>query len=527
MSVELTTLGEYARVQGGYAYKSKDFSESGTCPVLKIKNVRFGNVDYAEASYISEEVAKKTIDWKTKEGDILISMTGSGPNAPQSLVGRVARVWENEPESWVNQRVGRIVLKEERLIHPDFLFYLLSSPRSQDYLVSNSSGSANQANISGKVIESLPCPKVDYDQSAEIAKILRELDKKIRINRQTNQTLEQIAQAIFKSWFVDFEPVKAKIQAKQFLSPSLSQEQRAQAIERAAMCAISGQSLEELEKLSPETQQQLKTTAALFPDALVESELGEVPEGWGVIRFKQIIKKYIDNRGKTPPVVDSGIPLLEVKHLPENSMKPNLNTTKYVDDETYKNWFRAHLEADDIIISTVGTIGRICIVPENVKFTIAQNLLGMRFNKEKASPYFMYYQMDGFRFRHDVDARLIITVQASIKRKDLETIDLLSPPISVQNAFEIFVKSFVKVQQSNQEIQLSKIRDVLLPKLLSGEISPNYTNLLIQYNEIFNQGAPIFGMSEEEALARMREAIKTKQPITETADKNIPDGALL
>ena len=156
MSVELTTLGEYARIQGGYAYKSKDFSGEGSCPVLKIKNVRFGHVDYSEASYVSEDIANETREWKTKEGDILISMTGSGPNAPQSLVGRVARVWADEPEAWINQRVGKIVLKNEGSIHPDFLFYLLSSSASQDYLVSNSSGSANQANISGKIIESLP-----------------------------------------------------------------------------------------------------------------------------------------------------------------------------------------------------------------------------------------------------------------------------------------------------------------------------------------------------------------------------------
>ena len=255
----MTTLGEYARVQGGYAYKSKDFTESGINPVLKIKNIRFGNVDYSESSFISEEIANQTTDWKTKEGDVLISMTGSGPNAPQSLVGRVARVWGNEPEAWINQRVGRLVLKEESSIHPDFIFYLLSSPASQDFLVSNSSGSANQANISGKTIESLPCPKVDYDQSSKIAKILREIDQKIMINRQTNQTLEQIAQALFKSWFIDFEPVKAKIAAKQAGGT-------AEQIERAAMTAISGKTETELDQLSPEQYASLKTSAALFPD---------------------------------------------------------------------------------------------------------------------------------------------------------------------------------------------------------------------------------------------------------------------
>jgi type I restriction enzyme S subunit len=198
--------------------------------------------------------------------------------------------------------------------------------------------------------------------------------------------------------------------------------------------------------------------------------LGEIPEGWEGVGFKDIVSKYIDNRGKTPPITESGIPLLEVKHLPKDSIKPDLNTSKYVDDETFESWFRAHLETDDIMISTVGTIGRICMVPEGEKIAIAQNLLGMRFNREKVSPYYMYYQMDGFRFRNDVDARLIITVQASIKRKDLETIDLLVPPVALQNQFERFVMPFVVMQQSNQDIELAEIRDVLLPKLLSGKL---------------------------------------------------------
>ena len=192
MAFNLTTLSEYAKVQGGFAYKSKDFIEYSENRVLKIKNVRFGTVSYDEPAYISDEIAQSTEAWSTKEGDILISMTGSGPNAPQSLVGRVARVWANEPQSYINQRVGRIQLLEEGKVHPDFLFYLLSLPQSQDFLVSNSSGSANQANISGKIIGLLPCPEVTYEESESIANriisipmhpYLNEVDQELIINR--------------------------------------------------------------------------------------------------------------------------------------------------------------------------------------------------------------------------------------------------------------------------------------------------------------------------------------------------------
>lgn len=207
MGSDWTTLGEYIKVQGGFAYKSQDFLESSPNKVLKIKNVRFGAVDYSETAYISDDLALETSSWSTREGDILISMTGSGPNAPQSLVGRVARVWKDEPKAWINQRVGRVLFKEQNNIHPDFVYYLLTQQSSQEFLVSNSSGSANQANISAKTIERVPCPRIGYQASKKVSEILTSLDETIILNKKINQTLEQMAQAMFKSWFVDFDPI--------------------------------------------------------------------------------------------------------------------------------------------------------------------------------------------------------------------------------------------------------------------------------------------------------------------------------
>lgn len=294
----------------------------------------------------------------------------------------------------------------------------------------------------------------------KIGNILNKIDSKIELNNQINQTLESIAQAIFKSWFIDFEPVRAKIAAKQ----------EGKDPELAAMCAISGKNEAELEQMAEDDFAELQATAALFPDELVESELGEVPKGWEITRFSNIVEKYIDNRGKTPPIQSEGIPLLEVKHLPEFSLNPNLNTDKKVSLETFNTWFRAHLQENDLIMSTVGTIGRLCIVPANRTLAIAQNILGLRFKLNKVTPLFMYYQMNSAKFRNDVDARLVITVQSSIKRKDLETIDLLQPDINIQNIFAEKIKPFVLSQQSDESLKLINIRDALLPKLLSGEL---------------------------------------------------------
>ena len=337
-----------------------------------------------------------------------------------------------------------------------YVYYLLKSIDFHRFNVGTGVPTLNRNHLSSVLVKNL-----GYINEKVIAKILGDLDDKIHLNNQINQTLESIAQALFKSWFIDFDPVRAKIVAKQ----------EGNNPEFAAMCVISGKSEVELQQMAEDDLAELRATAALFPDELVESELGEVPKGWEVTRFSNIVEKYIDNRGKTPPIQSEGIPLLEVKHLPEFSLNPDLNTDKKVSLETFNTWFRAHLQENDLIMSTVGTIGRLCIVPANRTLAIAQNILGLRFKLNKVNPLFMYYQMNSAKFRNDVDARLVITVQSSIKRKDLETIDLLQPDIKIQNIFAEKIKPFVLSQQSDESLKLIDIRDALLPKLLSGEIT--------------------------------------------------------
>ena len=122
------------------------------------------------------------------------------------------------------------------------------------------------------------CPPASEQE--QLVKILSDLDEKIDLNRRINQTLEAMAQAIFKSWFVDFDPVKAKIAAKQEGSDPL----------RAAMSAISGKPDAELDPLPPEQYAQLAATAAVFPDELEVSALGEIPRGWAVKSISDIAR---------------------------------------------------------------------------------------------------------------------------------------------------------------------------------------------------------------------------------------------
>ncbi|EPG4960340.1 MAG: restriction endonuclease subunit S [Citrobacter sp.] len=168
--------------------------------------------------------------------------------------------------------------------------------------------------------------------------------------------------------------------------------------------------------------------------------------------FGDLVEKWIDNRGKTPPLSESGIPLLEVKHLPESNLYPKIVGTKFVDKETYNSWFRAYLEPNDILFSTVGTTARVVMTPPTETVAIAQNILGIRFKKDLVDPWFMFYYMRGKQFQHDIEARLVTTVQASIKRADMVGIPITVPQLDAQKELVHRVINLDHKIQLNQDI---------------------------------------------------------------------------
>jgi type I restriction enzyme S subunit len=147
-----------------------------------------------------------------------------------------------------------------------------------------------------------------------------------------------------------------------------------------------------------------------------------------------VLERTIDNRGKTPPISKVGYPLVEIKHIQSGRLYPVLDDTKFVDQNTWDTWFRGHLQPGDILFSTVGSIARSCIVPDEPKFCIAQNVLAFRVDKSKADPRYIYYAINGGFFLHEVRGRTIETVQKSIKVYDLKTARIPLPALIEQHA---------------------------------------------------------------------------------------------
>ena len=473
---EITTLAEYATIQGGYAYKSTDFLKTGKFKVLKIKNIRFGYIDYSETDFISDQLSKKTEEWKTKPKDILISMTGSGPNAPASLVGRVARVGENEPISFINQRIGRVIVNEK--VDSDYIYYLLSQKSSQEYFVNNSTGSANQVNINGNTILSLEVPCISFEESKKIAQILNAFDDKIQLNTQINQTLEQIAQALFKSWFVDFDPVRAKVQA---LSDGLSLEQA----ELAAMQAISGKTPEKLTVLSqtqPDRYAELAETAKAFPCEMVEVDGVEVPKGWAIKPFGSLLENTIGG--------DWGKEEEDEKHT-ENVFVfrgtdlPNIQTNEFeAIPKRYiaKNKLKSRkAKYGDIIIEVSGgsknqPTGRSLLITKNLLCNFDLPVIPASFcrlftpiNEKIAVLLACHLKMiytQGKTWEYQLQSTGISNFQT---KNFLENELIVIPDENIFNTFYEKVGVIFEKMTSNENMLLSKTRDLLLPRLLNGD----------------------------------------------------------
>jgi len=204
----------------------------------------------------------------------------------------------------LTQDTVKLIFDGDEISH-SYLYWLLRTPDYRSYCKSHATGTTNLG-LSREDFLSFPVPEFNKVRQL-IVDTLENVESKIELNRQINQTLEQIAQTLFKSWFVDFEPVKAKIEAKA----------EGRDPERAAMSAISGKHEPELDQLSPEQRQQLAATAALFPDELVESELGLIPEGWEVKALPEAIEVNPSRTLKKGVIA----PYLDMANVPTNSAR--------------------------------------------------------------------------------------------------------------------------------------------------------------------------------------------------------------
>ncbi|MBO6857453.1 restriction endonuclease subunit S, partial [Roseibium sp.] len=242
-------IGSGATPRGG----KNNYLESGPFTLIRSQNVLNSGFEKTGLAFISNEQAQRLDGVAVERSDVLLNITGDS-------VARVCQVAEDVLPARVNQHVA-IIRPDPALLDPRFLRYFMVQPSYQDFLLSMASSGATRNALTKGMIEDFEIPSLPIDRQREIAAILGALDDKIELNRKTAATLEEMARALYRSWFVDFDPVWAKLEG------------RAPAHMDAA-------------------------TAALFPDRFDEEGL---PDGWGMGKISDLGRVVT---GKTPSTKD-------------------------------------------------------------------------------------------------------------------------------------------------------------------------------------------------------------------------------
>jgi type I restriction enzyme, S subunit len=299
------------------------------------------------------------------------------------------------------------------------------------------------------------------DVQREMARILGSVDDKIDLNRRINQTLEAMAQAIFKSWFVDFDPVKAKIAAKAESRDPL----------RAAISAISGKSEPELVVLPPEEYEQLAATAALFPDEMEESELGEIPRGWRVGAIGDLVETV---GGATPDTKNidfwepSEFAWTTPKDLSGLSSPVLLKTERKISKRGVNKIGSGLLPVGTLIMSSRAPIGYLALAQMPV--AINQGYIAMLPCGVLPPLYLLFWCRENMEaIKGNANGSTFL----EISKKAFRPLSALQPSPQVVSEFVRRIEPLISriVASERESANLTSLRDTLLPKLLSGELS--------------------------------------------------------
>ena len=355
---------------------------------------------------------------------------------------------------------------KEGILDNGFLYYFLKNNISE--LKQKTHGAVFDT-ITRDTFEHIQISYPDLGTQKEIAKNLGNFDDKIQLNTQINQTLEQIAQALFKSWFIDFDPVRAKVQA---LSDGLSLEQA----ELAVMQTISGKTPEELTALSqtqPERYAELAETAKAFPCEMVEVDGVEIPKGWEIKALPEIID-FLEGPGiRNWQYTDEedGIKFINIRCI-QNGDLTLTTANKITKEEAFGKYKHFQLEEDDIVVSTSGTLGRFAFVrKEHLPLSLNTSVIRFRPIKNKSTLGFIAGFVEN-QLQHELEIRASGSAQRNFGPTHLKQISLLVPDFKLLELHQKYASSlFEKRKQLLSEIDVLKdTRDLLLPKLLNGEI---------------------------------------------------------
>ncbi|MCG3760831.1 restriction endonuclease subunit S [Vibrio cincinnatiensis] len=441
-SPRFVKLSEVTTLRNGAGIKQENFTdESNGIPLVKVSNFTQNSIDMSDLTMVNFDHAQKWKSHVIQRGNVLIATVGSWPPNWSSVVGKVVRAPQNAEGSIQNQNTCCLIPTEE--LHEGYLYYKLKDPKFLEWVVNIAQGSANQARVPVKKLGEYQFELPPMEVQKSIADALESLDLKISANSHINQTLEQMAQAIFKSWFVDFDPVKAKMNGEQ-----------------------------------PEGMDE--ATASLFPEKLVESEKGLIPEEWKIGQVKELCK--LVQNGGTPKRKESEYwtnGTINWFTTSELSDSPLIESKEKISElglakSSVKLWPKGTVL---IAIYAAPTVGRLGILSQEAGANQACTGLIPKTNE------IGHYLFNSLYFARDWLNNISVgAAQQNISKGIVESLEIIIPSDELIESFGRHVETLwqKRLQLQKESQSLANLRDTLLPKLLSGEIELGTSEELVE-----------------------------------------------
>ena len=428
-----TTLGAIATKDGyglvdgpfGSNLPASCYTQTGI-PVIRGSNLSLGTNRFRadEFVFVSPETARRIERSLCRPDDIVFTKKGT--------IGQTGLVPVDGKYGLFLLSSNQMKLTVDRdVADPLFIYYFVSAPSSVEKVIRDSEATGvPKTNVT--YFRDFPINLPPLPEQKAIASILGALDDKIELNRRMNATLEAMARALFQSWFVDFDPVRAKLDGR----PPTG--------------------------LDPET-------AALFPATFQDSPLRHIPQGWEVCSLADKIELLSGGTPKTsePEYWDGDIPWYSVKDAPSDTDVWVIHTEKRVTKLGIANSAAQILPEGTTIISARGTVGKLALI--GTPMAMNQSCYGVR-GAKGYSDFFTYYALRAATAQ--LQQRTHGTVFDTITRQTFETLDCIFPPENLANAFDRVVAPLLAQIRANlhQSSTIATLRDTLLPRLLSGEL---------------------------------------------------------
>ncbi|TCT45921.1 restriction endonuclease subunit S [Vibrio crassostreae] len=374
-----------------------------------------GRLTQDDMDYITSEKYNQLGSGKVRPGDIVYCLRGS-------TIGKTAR--NHYEEGAIASSL--VIVRAKPEVNQDYLYYFLTSPAGQQLAKSNDNGSA-QPNLSAKTLSRYPLLVPNVEEQESIVNTLNAIDNKIEVNTKLNQTLEQMAQATFKSWFVDFDPVKAKMNGEQ-----------------------------------PEGMD--AATASLFPEKLVESELGLIPEGWEVKPLDKVA--HFQNglalqKFRPESEDDEFLPVLKIAQLRQGYCDGKEKARTDIKES-------CRVYDGDMIFSWSGSLMIDLWTGGNA--ALNQHLFKVTSEEYNLPLYLFWTKHHLVKFQQIAKDKAV--TMGHIKRGHLSESLCVIPPKELRDKMDEVLMPLINqgLNLRLQSNQLAALRDTLLPKLLSGEI---------------------------------------------------------